>query len=812
MMSRLDMRKKLLIGLAACFLQSAFGQSELLINGGFEAGAAAPWVVGGAGANITNNPAIARSGVNSLSMGNVQGASQFAYQTFTIPTIAIHAVLSYYWNVSSQDLQGVDELAAWLVGTNQNILATVDARNNFDADSDYHLTTYDLQSFIGQTVKIYFVATNDAFYGTQTGFHIDDVSVQYVTTADLPQNDSFTNRTVMTSTSFIVTATNTFASKEPGEPKHANNSASKSLWWAWTAPVNGTVSLNTGGSSFDTVLAVYIGDSVSNLTSVAADDNGGSGQTSALRFPVIAGTQYQIAVDGAGGDSGTIGLHFNFQFDNKAPSISISSPESGIKLTNSTVVVKGKASDNLGVAFVEFRLENSVGTNAYQPAVGSNSWSATVTDLVPGMNTVRVRAHDISGNVSATTTHKFNYVIVSPLTVIIDGSGAVSPALSGRLLEVGARYTLKAKPGAGYIFASWTHDLASENSTLGFTMQSNLVLQANFIPNPFISVAGNYQGLFYDTNGITHPASGFFSAKVTGSGSFSAKILVAGKSYSRSGKFSAMGVYSNSIPRKGLSPLSIQLQLDLAGGNVITGQLSDGSWMAQVTANRAMYSKLNPAPQAGRYTWMLPNSTSEPGGNSFGVVTVSASGSITFAATMGDGAKASQSALLSGSGQWPLYVSLYGGQGSILSWVTFTNFPGYNLFGPMNWIRLTQLGSAFYPAGFTNAIDSFGSTYKFTNGIPVLNFTTGQVFLANGNISQGFSNQVALSAASKVTNLSSNSLSLTIKTSSGLFKGSVVNPATGKAIPFSGVIVQSQNAGNGFFRGTNETGMVIFGP
>jgi hypothetical protein len=50
--------------------------------------------------------------------------------------------------------------------------------------------------------------------------------------------------------------------------------------------------------------------------------------------------------------------------------------------------------------------------------------------------------------------------------------------------------------------------------TLKFTMASNLNFTANFVPNPFTSVAGTYEGLFSDTNELTPVSSGFFSALV----------------------------------------------------------------------------------------------------------------------------------------------------------------------------------------------------------------------------------------------------------------------------------------------------------
>src|SRR5207244_819620 len=52
-------------------------------------------------------------------------------------------------------------------------------------------------------------------------------------------------------------------------------------------------------SSFDTLLGVYTGPSVSALTQVAAnDDNSSSDVTSRVSFSAAAGTVYRIAVDG----------------------------------------------------------------------------------------------------------------------------------------------------------------------------------------------------------------------------------------------------------------------------------------------------------------------------------------------------------------------------------------------------------------------------------------------------------------------------------------------------------------------------------
>ncbi len=120
-----------------------------------------------------------------------------------------------------------------------------------------------------------------------------------------------TNQTI---TTINAMTSNQFASKESGEPNHAGNAGGKSVWFEWTAPVAASVSIDTHGSSFDTLLAVYTGNSMAALTEVVSNDNDGSANgTSGLSFVATAGTVYRIAVDGFDGASGSILL--NVQYD-----------------------------------------------------------------------------------------------------------------------------------------------------------------------------------------------------------------------------------------------------------------------------------------------------------------------------------------------------------------------------------------------------------------------------------------------------------------------------------------------------------------
>lgn len=122
-----------------------------------------------------------------------------------------------------------------------------------------------------------------------------------------PANDNFSNRLAMVGAVVTVTDSNTFATREPNEPFHAGNLGGASVWWTWTAPSNGTYTITTRSSSFDTVLGVYIGTSVGSLFTIASNDDGPNmGTASQVTFNAAGGTAYQIAVDGYNGDSGNI--------------------------------------------------------------------------------------------------------------------------------------------------------------------------------------------------------------------------------------------------------------------------------------------------------------------------------------------------------------------------------------------------------------------------------------------------------------------------------------------------------------------------
>lgn len=84
-----------------------------------------------------------------------------------------------------------------------------------------------------------------------------------------------------------------------------------SIWWQWMAPDDGAVTIDTEGSDFDTLLAIYTGSDLNGLEFVVADNNFGSGETSGVSFLAVAGQTYRIAVDGVDGAMGEVSVQWS---------------------------------------------------------------------------------------------------------------------------------------------------------------------------------------------------------------------------------------------------------------------------------------------------------------------------------------------------------------------------------------------------------------------------------------------------------------------------------------------------------------------
>jgi hypothetical protein len=122
-----------------------------------------------------------------------------------------------------------------------------------------------------------------------------------------PQNDDFDQASVIDSAPFMILADNSEATMQAGEPNPTGSTNGKSLWWRWTAPVTGSVTVAVNDYYY-ALLGIYTGDVFSNLTEVASAAVDSWPAPISASLDVIGGQIYFIAVDASGGQAGLFQL------------------------------------------------------------------------------------------------------------------------------------------------------------------------------------------------------------------------------------------------------------------------------------------------------------------------------------------------------------------------------------------------------------------------------------------------------------------------------------------------------------------------
>jgi hypothetical protein len=490
-----------------------------------------------------------------------------------------------------------------------------------------------------------------------------------------------------------------------------------------------------------------------------------------------------------------------------------SEPQSQTNLAGTTAVFSVTA---ISAAPLSYQwLKNGGVLNETARQIGTRTSLLSLSTLQTNdAGSYRVVITNIAGAVTsqvADLTVTLPPAVYAPLVVHINGAGTVTPDYNGQLLQVGASYTVTATPDLGNSFSGWSGSLSANTAVLTFAMQSNLVLQANFVPLAASFTNGAYNGLFFESAGVFHYSSGFASIRTTPRGAYTAKIIVGGRKHSISGSFDSSGHATNIVQRGVQGPLAVQLEINPLSPDELRGTVSGPGWSSDLLAYRDPFDAVkNPAPPKGTYTIVFPGSSEAngtPHGHGFGAVRVDASGRVRLKGKLGDGSTAAQGTTLSRSGIWPLYVRLYSGHGSILGWLQFTNRAADDLSGTVNWIRNQQPSNPFYQLGFNFQTDAVGSRY--TAPLPrarILNLSQGHALFDGGNLAHAFTNHIAITIDNKLVNFDANKLNLSFTLSSGVFKGRAADPDSGKVVTFRGVVFQKRTTGAGFFLGRTESG------
>lgn len=130
-----------------------------------------------------------------------------------------------------------------------------------------------------------------------------------------PSNDNFDRATLLDGTTTSIATSNRGAGRQKGEVKHAGQQGGGSLWWKIQPRSSGYLTIDTLGSSIDTLVGLYQGTGLDALTELAANDDLSTSvkQSRISRFAIEPGNQYLLAVDGKNRARGAIRLNLKLE-------------------------------------------------------------------------------------------------------------------------------------------------------------------------------------------------------------------------------------------------------------------------------------------------------------------------------------------------------------------------------------------------------------------------------------------------------------------------------------------------------------------
>jgi hypothetical protein len=352
---------------------------------------------------------------------------------------------------------------------------------------------------------------------------------------------------------------------------------------------------------------------------------------------------------------------------------------------------------------------------------------------------------------------------------------------------------------------------------------------------PAFIVKTTYNGLIYREQGVLPGEAGYFRLDASRKGRFTGKLLVGRQHVGFSGKFNPEGTAyvpvkvgtgryeiilnpDSSADVREIKKLEWTLVLQLTNGlDEVAGQILSyerAGWSGLVLGERAGYSApTNPAPQAGRYTVVLPGTPdgqSGPAGAGWGALTVDQAGNVRLLGALSDDSKLTASSVLSADGAWPLFVPSDGGRGMLVGWLKFTNTARSELSGQLIWVRLKHPGVRFYAEGFTNQTSVLASHYVPPASYQaVLNLTNAILVLGRGELGFSITNSLTLRSPTELRGAGGSRVMVKFFLANGLFLGRAQVPGATRTLGFSGAVLQNQNVGFGYFTGDSSNGEVI---
>ena len=382
------------------------------------------------------------------------------------------------------------------------------------------------------------------------------------------------------------------------------------------------------------------------------------------------------------------------------------------------------------------------------------------------------------------------------------GRGRVTGLTNGQLCEVGVTYPVLAKPASGYYFNGWRGAFYFNSPKAFFTMQDNTNVIARFTRTLLGLDTGTYQGVFGPLTNGPSPSIGLLTIKVGANGIYSGRLNPVGASYAIRGQFDSTG-QSVISGRLGTNTLILVLVLQAEGSEAIAGGYLDGHNASPLTLWRVQtYGPTNPAPLAGRYTFLLSPPLAANNdlvdGSGFGTVTIDAKGGVLVNGVLADGAPFTEKTALLKGDRFPFYSTVKNGD-------TVAGLAGFDtnraFTGSVKWL------APGFPGGTNQNTRLLGGPYLPPPAARLFPWTNGFITLSGDSLATPLTTPVTLQDDGTLA-VAANTigLHLTVTNATGWLDGGFTHPLTHSNLPLRGVILQGGSNTGGFFPGAGRAG------
>lgn len=401
--------------------------------------------------------------------------------------------------------------------------------------------------------------------------------------------------------------------------------------------------------------------------------------------------------------------------------------------------------------------------------------------------------------------------------------------------SLGALTPVKENVGGGGGVASAVKFNAAGRETYYICVDGLGGARGKIVLNIGYTATGKYSGLLLDRNGVAAP--GLITLSLSNKLTFTGVIALNGKKYPFKGAFAGEEFVGGVSRGKGREPLAIRLKLSLAAGaQEVSGGVEGDGLTYDLLANLPMGKAEVPPSLPGAFTFIIqPDATggTNPRGLGYGSAKIDASGRVKAVGSLGDGTKFSTTTSVALDKSWLLFLTPYRGGGVVAARIKVEAGALFSpLSGVLNWRKSLDVKAKMFADGFGTTATLRGYRHSPTETasrilvtpLPAQNL---QVDFTGGDLpAEPADVAVTLGDRNVVTDMPPG-FKLKFTTATGVFAGSVPDPATGKERSFGGAVLNGTDSvfddegnvtqrtisrGGGLFFGLEQTGAIELNP